>query len=410
MRTINNVVGPSMCRFARARCRSNAARVCSAVSGIDVARCMTVAVRSISCMRAPVALAPESTRRDRCRALLKRLRQPQRHFAERTPLCGAGDSSTDGDRRRSRSPRCRVPGRESARRFPVTLRRVRRQRGDERAADRGHRDCGECDQRFCLRGVDAHRGCSRQKSGVFRTSRSSCSIRATGEARPIRQQISAVGGSSQTPRRGGILTIVNAPSRIYVTATSLWRPTGSRGAHAPAGRADTDRGPYALRALATVIGSSPGYAVVRIVVRVAPGFSVVTRTRPSSASSSASTCANPSTANFEAAYAPQYARPARPTLDEVITTDASVDRRSAGSTRLRQQEHRLDVDLHDAPPARRVVELDRHTRPEHARVVQQSVETAVVFDDLLVQLRIRLARLQSRGRTARWSDRYRFRL
>ena len=30
----------------------------------------------------------------------------------------------------------------------------------------------------------------------------------------------------------------------------------------------------------TVIGSSPGYAVVRIVVRVAPGFSVVTRTRP----------------------------------------------------------------------------------------------------------------------------------
>jgi hypothetical protein len=55
--------------------------------------------------------------------------------------------------------------------------------------------------------------------------------------------------------------------------------------------------------------SSAGYALARIGERTAPGLTLFERIGDSVASSSASTCIIPSFANFDTAYAPQYARP-----------------------------------------------------------------------------------------------------
>ena len=67
-------------------------------------------------------------------------------------------------------------------------------------------------------------------------------------------------------------------------------------------------------------------------VLVPPGLSALTRTRPALSSSSASVCDSPSVANFDTAYAPQYARPTRPTPEDVKTMDASGAASSSGSS------------------------------------------------------------------------------
>src|SRR5882757_6791148 len=90
-------------------------------------------------------------------------------------------------------------------------------------------------------------------------------------------------------------------------------------------------GPVNVSGSGSVLRSSAGYAWRRIMVRARPGFSEFTRIDVMFSNSEASTCMKPSVANFDAAYAPQYARPRRPTELEVKRTDASCDFLSAGS-------------------------------------------------------------------------------
>ena len=59
----------------------------------------------------------------------------------------------------------------------------------------------------------------------------------------------------------------------------------------------------------SVLLSSAGYAKARIAVLVAPGFMQFERTWVLLSNSSANICINPSVANLDTEYAPQYALP-----------------------------------------------------------------------------------------------------
>ena len=102
-------------------------------------------------------------------------------------------------------------------------------------------------------------------------------------------------------------------------------------------------------------------------------------------SSSASTCISPSTANFDTAYAPQYARPLIETPLVVNTIDGSRRLDQQRQQRPGQDERRVDVDVHDLEPRRHVVMRDRRAVTEQRGDVGKAVEPAEFLADRLGQ-------------------------